>query len=395
MEGFAFDNRRIIRLTTKEYQAKLHRAYVHESLWRANCFRANDDLGFRDAGDWPLERAPFERHRVFTGLWGKGTYNHHTCLAKWRDKYVIAFSNCERDEERPGQRTMITFSDDLHRWTDAVEIIPGDKAAGLCRNTGGIYADDERIVIYEMTRWNMRPTDERGMITYEGSDMRMDAYVSNDGVHWEEHPDIVPDGWIFEGPRLTQEGKLLVSGARDGQPLAYLWDPADPAGRPEVFEMPRTDPGMNLFHAEASWYQLDSGRIMMFWRDEGATERLAFTASDDGGRTWMKCTVSDIPDSMSRVYAGRLSDGRYYLVGNTWPKLLDRMHLMLSLSVDGQVFDTIHTLVDDPTTQRAVGLLKADGYQYPCCLAESDRLIVGYSVNKEDIEVGIVDTTKL
>ena len=290
---------------------------------------------------------------------------------------------------------MITFSKDLHDWTDAVEIIPGDKEAGLCRNTGGIDVDDDKIVVYDMTRWNMRPTDERGMTSYEGSEMRMDAYVSTDGVHWKEYQDIVHDGWIFEGPRPTQEGKLLVSGARDGQPLAYLWDAKDPAGAPEVIEMPRTDSRMNLFDAEGSWYQLPSGRIMMFWRDNGASERLAFTASDDGGRTWRKPALSDIPDSMSRVYAGRLSNGRYYLVGNTWPKLLDRQHLMLSISDDGKIFNEIYTLVDDPTTQRAVGLLKADGYQYPCCLAEKDRLIVGYSVNKEDIEVGIIDITKI
>ena len=395
MDGVDFHERRFVCLTTEEYRRKIHRAYVHDSLWNANCFRANDDRGPRDSDDYPIARTPVERHRVFTGVWGKGTYNHHTCLTKWRDRYVVAFSNCEQDEERPGQRTMITFSDDLCAWSDPVVVAPGDKAKGVCRNTGGVYADDERIVVYVMTRWNMRPTDERGMTSYEGSEMRMDAYVSTDGTRWEEHRELVKDGWIFEGPRPTREGKLLVSGARDGQPLAYLWDPGNPAGAPEVCPMPKTDPDMSLFHAEASWYQLDSGRIMMFWRDEGATERLAFTASDDGGRTWMKCTVSDIPDSMSRVYAGRLDDGRYYLVGNTWPKLLDRMHFMLSISEDGKVFNDIFTLVDDPTTQRAFGLLKADGYQYPCCLAEEGRLLVGYSVNKEDIEVGVVDTTAI
>ena len=395
MEGINFKDSRIVTLGTDEYHAKIHGAYVHESLWKANCFRSNDDLGYRDAVDWPIPRLPFERHRVFTGMWGKGTYNHHTCLTKWRGRYVVAFSNCERDEERPGQRTMLTFSDDLRVWTDAVEIVPGDKAKGVVRNTGGIYADADKIVVYVMTRWDMKPANTRGMTSYEGSQLRMDAFVSTDGTKWEEHRDIVHEGWIFEGPRPTREGKLLVSGARDGQPLAYLWHAADPAATPEVFEMPRTDPGMSLFHAEASWYQLDSGRIMMFWRDEGATERLAFTCSDDGGRTWMKPTVTDIPDSMSRIYAGRLSDGRYYLIGNTWPKLLDRMHLMLSISDDGQTFNEIYTLVDDPTSQRAVGLLKADGYQYPCCMVEKDRLIVGYSVNKEDIEVGIVDTTKI
>ena len=49
----------------------------------------------------------------------------------------------------------------------------------------------------------------------------------------------------------------------------------------------------------------------------------------------------------------------------------------------------------EPTAQRAAGLLKVHGYQYPCCLVEPDRLLVGFSINKEDIECGIVDTTAI
>ena len=395
MKGLKFKDQQVLEMTTKEYRAKIHTAYVLESLWKANCFRSNDDRGPRDAKDNPIPRAPFERHRVFTGYFGRGTYNHHMQLAKWRGRWALAFSNCERDEDRPGQRTMISFSEDLHNWTEAVEIIPADKAAGMGIQTGGIYADDDQIVVYAMARWNMKAAKNPGMTIFGESESQIGAWRSTDGLTWQMHADIIHNAWIFEGPRATREGKLLASGARDGEPLAYLWDPKKVASSPEVVVMPKTPEGMSLFHAEASWYQLDSGRIMMFWRDEGATERLAFTASDDGGRTWMDCVVTDIPDSMSRVYAGRLSDGRYYLVGNTWPKLLDRTHLMLSLSEDGETFSEIYTLVDDPTTQRAAGLLKADGYAYPCCAVDGDKLIVAYSVNKEDIEVGVVDTTRI
>ena len=391
MQELPYQSTRILRMTTEDYRAKIHNAYVLESLWKANCLRSNDDRGPRGAADEPIQRAPFERHRVFTGNFGCGTYNHHMQLTKWRDGYVLAFSNCERDEDRPGQRTMISFSRDLRTWTEAVEIIPGDKNAGMGIQTGGIYADDTQIVVYAMARWNMKAAKDPGMTIFGDSESQIDAWRSTDGREWERHPDIIHDAWIFEGPRPTREGRLLTAGARDGEPIAYLWDADNVADTPQIVEMPKTPAGMELFLAEASWYQLDSGRIMMFWRDEGATERLAFTASDDGGRTWLDCTSTDLPDSMSRVYAGRLTDGRYYLVGNTWPKLLDRTHLMLSLSEDGSTFSEIYTLVDDPTTQRAPGLLKADGYAYPCCVVEGDKLVVSYSVNKEDIEVGVVD----
>ena len=46
-------------------------------------------------------------------------------------------------------------------------------------------------------------------------------------------------------------------------------------------------------------------------------------------------------------------------------------------------------------TSEALGTLKNDGYQYPSCLVDGERLLIGYSVNKEDMEVGIVDTKAL
>ena len=49
----------------------------------------------------------------------------------------------------------------------------------------------------------------------------------------------------------------------------------------------------------------------------------------------------------------------------------------------------------EPTRQRFQGHLKCHGYQYPSCLVDGDRLLIAHSVNKEDIAVGIVDTTKV
>ena len=83
-----------------------------------------------------------------------------------------------------------------------------------------------------------------------------------------------------------------------------------------------------------------------------------------------------------------------YLVNNAFPTLLNRRHLMMLLSDDGYKFNKAYVLLDDPTGMRMVGLLKEDGYMYPCCLPTDGRLLVAYSVNKEDIECGIVDVSR-
>ncbi len=52
-------------------------------------------------------------------------------------------------------------------------------------------------------------------------------------------------------------------------------------------------------------------------------------------------------------------------------------------------------LVEGNTTRRVNGRHKEDGYHYPNCYPDGNKLVVTYSVNKEDIEVGILDTTEI
>jgi hypothetical protein len=134
---------------------------------------------------------------------------------------------------------------------------------------------------------------------------------------------------------------------------------------------------------------------MVFWRDEGASCRVYVNHSDDGGLTWSTPLLSDIPDSMSRLYAGRLSDGRFYLVNNAIPTLLDRRPLVLLLSDDGVQFNDVVMINDSPSEMRRKGLLKINGHQYPCCLVDGDLLLVAYDANKEDLLCEVIDTTKI
>ncbi len=126
-----------------------------------------------------------------------------------------------------------------------------------------------------------------------------------------------------------------------------------------------------------------------------ASCRLGLACSDDEGRTWSELVRTDFPNTNSRAFAGRLSDGRYYIVGNNYDIFLNRKHLQIALSDDGHLFDRQYTLIGGNTTRRINGRHKEDGYQYPSCCIDGDKLLVIYSVNKEDIEVGTVDMSKV
>ena len=123
--------------------------------------------------------------------------------------------------------------------------------------------------------------------------------------------------------------------------------------------------------------------------------RLGLTWSDDEGDTWGELLLTDFPNTYSRAHAGRLSDGRFYIVGNNYDVFLDRRRLLVALSDDGCTFDRQYTLIEGETSRRINGCHKEDGFHYPNTIIDGDRLIVIYSLNKEDIGVGIADMTKV
>jgi len=259
-------------------------------------------------------------------------------------------------------------------------------------NCVALYAQAETLYIVDWHEEAIRDANVVGMRRIVPESNRLELLASTDGERWElARPLDERIRVVFEAPRLTAEGRLMcVCSTTDCQPGMLLWPGDDILVDPEIVPLP-TPPGAAFPYGEGSWYQTDDGRIIIFWRDEGASCRVWVNYTDDGGRSFVPPMISDIPDSMSRVYAGRLADGRYFLCNNAFPTLLDRRHLTLLLSDDGYEFNKVYLLVDDPTSQRLKGLLKADGYQYPVCLPEAGRLLVGYSVNKEDIECGAVD----
>ena len=154
------------------------------------------------------------------------------------------------------------------------------------------------------------------------------------------------------------------------------------------------DQGMYIY-GEGIWYTDGEDRIWMWWRDDSTSGFLGVSLSENGDRSWTEIMRSNFPGSGSRTFARRLNDGRFYQVGNSTRQLQDRNFFALSLSDNGTWFHTMVRLVAEPTRQRFAGHLKCCGYQYPSCVVDGDRLLVAHSVNKQDIEIGIIGISKL
>ena len=372
---------------TPQLASRVNRMRMRYALHETGCIiKENDPAPSVESGFFP--RLPIERHRIYTGAGETGHFSHNAQLAKFENRFYLVWSTGRRDEAFPGQRVMISSSDDGKHWSEGRELVAGDETSGLLQRAFGLYADDAQMVLYSAA--TVAELDAAAAGGRRHKQTRLDVHLTTDGETWKRRDGIIPrDIFFMEGPRPTRSGRLLAGARVDGQLVALLWKKDNPAGTPDVVPMPKPRAAATII-GEASWYQADDGRILMWFRDERQSLRLFVAVSEDDGASWTEPMPTDFPDSMSRVRAGRLSDGRYYLIGNAYAKLMDRGHLMLAFSDDGVKFDSMFSLLEEPTAQRAFGLLKANGYQYPVAIEDQGRLLIAYSVNKEDIECGIV-----
>lgn len=379
------------RMLSREVAEALDSYHFRHALFDAGVRLRYDDQGVRSIDPPLIAHAPFERHRVYTGTRESGAYNHHAHLGRFGGRLVLAWSNGRLDEEAEGQRVLLSWSKDGSNWSEPTTVVGGDPDTTVAHNCITVHGTDDTLYVGAMCEDMLKDAAVPGMRRVAPDSQRVHLYASSDGQSWSKAFSFSEELlWIFETPTLTNEGRFLGVAATRNGPAMLLWPGDDLCAHPQQIPVP-VPAGAAFPYAESTWYQTDDGTIVMFWRDEGRSCRVWVNTSSNGGSTWSDPLMSDIPDCMSRIAACRLDDGRYALVNNAFPRLCNREHLMLLLSDTGYEFNSVQVLLNDPTSNRVVGLLKDNGYQYPCCLADGGRLLVAYSINKEDIECGIVE----
>ena len=347
----------------------------------------------------PTDWGVFPQARVVrsTAFFGSDafSYNHHQSVTKFKDRYVASWTTGLKHEDHPGQEIHYATSAHGLDWEKDKVLVHTDPYSRIVRHNHGIYATETHLYVL-VGVCDTKGNTNLGMCSMDAEKLGIDVYETEDLQTWRHHERVAERVYAFEGPRPTRSGSLLSFGAAVddwSQGLVLLWDKlAKPTDTPTTIEIPKAE---GLEPLQGSWYQTEDGKIWLFLRDGSFSCRLALTWSEDEGETWSKPLSTDFPNTSSRIFAGKLNDGRYYLAGNNYDRLLDRRHLLLAMSEDGQTFDRMHTIVSGDTSRRIEGKHKEDGYHYPNCFVDGDKLFVTYSVNKENIEVTEVDTTKL
>lgn len=123
------------------------------------------------------------------------------------------------------------------------------------------------------------------------------------------------------------------------------------------------------------------GSLQALGRSKGG--RIFTTTSTDGGKSWSKLALTNLPNPNSGTDAVTDGQGRHWLVYNHTPK--GRSPLNLASSRDGQVWEAALVLENEPGE-----------YSYPAIIQTSDGLLhVTYTWKREKIRHVVIDPKKL
>ena len=375
------------------------------NVYRAACFEATGCM--REGGFGDLAYVPpigMERRLVYRAGDGFGTYDHAPALAKFKGRYVLAWNSGKGNEDAPGQDVLISFSDDGKAWSRPKVVLASNEAERQYYMTAGLYVYKDTLYLFVMEKYAAAPDSGYSMTANDTAQGRNynNIWASDDGENWRlvnrNFADLL---FMLHPPALTPKGRLLQSACNfRGRPIVLLWPADNPEEKPCIVELPwpvderkyREGHDLGIWcYGENCFYSLDDGTIVMLLRNENGTCQLGVTISRDDGETWETIMQSNFPDSASRLATGRLADGRYFIVGNSTRVYMDRNFFAISFSPDGRKFNEMFRLTTDIERQKHGGELKCHGFQYPCALVDGNRLLIAYSVNKEDIECGTIE----
>lgn len=189
---------------------------------------------------------------------------------------------------------------------------------------------------------------------------------STEGNGWRLHfeiYDLASKKWSYVGPL---EGDLALN--TEDQPLDATLVDGD-AGKYYVYSNTCNASKRKQINAiQPSILRLKDGRLKVLARTRNG--RLAEAYSSDGGMTWSKVALCDIPNCQSGTDAVTLRDGTHVLVYNDNPTLpgtkkAPRTPLSLAISDDGTHWHHWITLEDCPVPQ----------YSYPSIIQSSDGML--------------------
>ena len=310
-----------------------------------------------------------------------------TWYASWGSSPVDENSLLERE---CGRRA--AAGDGARRW-GPVEVIGPNRDGAEARSHGVFHVQDG--ILWSLVPRFGRPRDAADAAsTFPG--LVTDAFrLVPDSGRWELHAEAVAhDFWPMDAPTRLPDGRWIMGGLSGRQNAVVAISERAPLAW-ERAEIPRPA-GCDMQFAETSvlvWPGTGDCSAIVRYRAgslPGLPQQVALVStSNDAGRTWAPLAASNLPLTASKPYAGHLSTGQAFLVGNVGP---DRHTLVLAVTAPGErAFGRVWRIRHGTSPAlRLPGRAKSPQWSYPCAHEHDGNLYVVYSIGKEDCGLSII-----
>ena len=227
-----------------------------------------------------------------------------------------------------------------------------------------------------------KPADWWGMMTTS----------TDDGKTWSK-PTRLPDGIlgpIKNKPVQLANGDILCGSSTEGDGgWRVHFERISDFGKTWT-TMPPVNDGKEIGAIQPSILFLKNGKLEAIGRTRN--EKIFQIWSDDGGTTWGKMMLMDLPNPDSGTDAVTLRDGRQLLVYNhnvrTGSNNKGRSPLNVTVSGDGNNWQAALVLENDPNAP--------NGFAYPAVIQTSDSLVhITYTWERKRIKHVVIDPAKL
>lgn len=317
---------------------------------------------------------------------GSWSYSHHPSVTCFRGKFYAVFSNGIKGEDEPGQRVVMSTSEDFINWS-APEVLlepeMGDYGNLKILTPGGIMVCQDLLTVYYTENDNNGVSDAR-------LSPRLYAIVSPDGERWSSPIDIGLAIFPCHRPLKVDDGRLVMSCNRS---TYYTDDPTGLSGWLKSGTAPQNQAGYITFEdkrpslCEGEIVKHPDGTLYNLFRNSSYDGYLWQSQSNDNGATWTMPVRSGFSDNNTKSFFYTLDDGRCLYIGtpdNTAPG--SRYPLVLALSYDGFSFDDCYILSDDRYEQQYSGRWKGGDYGYPFAYIKDGYAYTVVSRHKERID---------